>query len=80
MTFAYRSALKLADEHGCKSIVFPAIGTGIFGYSLQAATDITIKRVREKCACRSTPTWVLLKCSSDAVPQSYRYPASGFDI
>lgn len=47
---ANRSALKLAGEQGCQRIAFPAIGTGIFGYLLQAATDIAIKNgPRELC-------------------------------
>ena len=77
---AYESTPKCADEHDCQSIAFKAISTGIFGYLLQAATDIAIKTVRENCACRSTPTRVIFKCFSDEVLESYRHSASGFDI
>lgn len=34
---AYASAIRLAAEHGCTSIAFPAISTGIYGYPLQEA-------------------------------------------
>jgi O-acetyl-ADP-ribose deacetylase len=34
---AYSSALRLAAAHGCKSIAFPAISTGIYGYPLEEA-------------------------------------------
>ncbi len=34
---AYASAIAVAAEHGCKSIAFPAISTGIYGYPLEAA-------------------------------------------
>lgn len=34
---AYASALKVAAENGCRSIAFPAISTGIYGYPLREA-------------------------------------------
>lgn len=34
---AYRSAMQLAAEYGCRSIAFPAISTGIYGYPLEEA-------------------------------------------
>jgi len=41
----YRCALQLADDHGLKSIAFPAISTGIFGYPLEAATRVALAAV-----------------------------------
>lgn len=37
---AYRASLELARVHQCRSIAFPAISTGIFGYPLREATEI----------------------------------------
>ncbi len=34
---AYAAAMRLAAENGCRSIAFPAISTGIYGYPLEAA-------------------------------------------
>ncbi len=28
----YRESLRLAEAHGCRTLAFPAIGTGIYGY------------------------------------------------
>ena len=36
----YRSALALAQENGCRSIAFPAISTGAYGYPADAAAKI----------------------------------------
>jgi len=36
------NALKLADEHGLKSIAFPAISTGIFGFPIQRCAEIML--------------------------------------
>ena len=42
----YRNSLTLASEHALKSIAFPAISTGIFGYPLEAAARTAIDTVR----------------------------------
>ena len=46
----YRHALELAEEHQLKSIAFPAISTGIFGYPLADATRIALSTVAEEIA------------------------------
>jgi O-acetyl-ADP-ribose deacetylase (regulator of RNase III) len=42
----YRNSLGCADELGAKSIAFPAISTGIFGYPPEAAAQIAVETVR----------------------------------
>jgi O-acetyl-ADP-ribose deacetylase len=44
---AYRRCLEVADDLGATSLAFPAISTGIFGYPLEAATDIAVATVRD---------------------------------
>lgn len=43
---AYRSTLAVAKAEGLRSIAFPAISTGIFGYPLRAATRVAVSAVR----------------------------------
>jgi O-acetyl-ADP-ribose deacetylase len=43
----YRRCLELAREHSVKSIAFPAISTGIYGFPSQRAANIAIQTVRE---------------------------------
>lgn len=42
---AYRSALELAVEHGLRSVAFPAISCGVYGYPLDEAAAISISVV-----------------------------------
>ena len=48
----YRRSLEVADELGAKSVAFPAISTGIYGYPPEEAARIAVETVR------STPTEV----------------------
>lgn len=43
----YRNSLKVAVENGCKSIAFPNISTGVYGYPKQQAAQIAISSVAE---------------------------------
>ena len=43
---AYRKCLELAGEHGAKSISFPAISMGVYGYPPDEAAEIAIRTVR----------------------------------
>ncbi|HOB73108.1 MAG TPA: O-acetyl-ADP-ribose deacetylase [Phycisphaerae bacterium] len=43
----YRTALKLAVENGCRSIAFPAISCGVYGYPLEEAARIAFHEVIE---------------------------------
>lgn len=41
----YRTCLRLADEHAEKSIAFPAISTGVYGYPAADAAQIAVREV-----------------------------------
>ena len=43
----HTEALRLADELGARSIAFPAISTGAYGYPLDEAAAVAIRAVRE---------------------------------
>ena len=43
----YKNSLKLAMQHGIKSIAFPAISTGIYGYPMEEAARVAIKAIAD---------------------------------
>ena len=47
LSSATRNALKLADEHGLKSIAFPAISSGIFGFPIRRCAAIMLRTTVE---------------------------------
>jgi O-acetyl-ADP-ribose deacetylase (regulator of RNase III) len=42
----YRRALEVADEVGARSVAFPAISTGIYGYPPEEAASIAVETLR----------------------------------
>lgn len=44
---AYRNSLMLAWDQGIRSIAFPAISTGVYGYPKEEAAKIAVKTCRE---------------------------------
>lgn len=41
----YHGALKIAKDHGCKSILFTPIATGTLGFSMQKAAKVAVDTV-----------------------------------
>lgn len=69
----YRNALRLASERGLRSIAFPAISTGIYGYPLEEATSVAVTTIRELLRAPSSIETVVFACFSDEVLSAYRH-------
>ena len=70
----YRSSLRLAVEHGVRSIAFPAISCGVYGYPVDAATRIAVREVSE---FRGPIDRVIFVCFGDDVCAAYEHSLAG---
>jgi O-acetyl-ADP-ribose deacetylase (regulator of RNase III) len=61
----YGRSLALAEEHELRSIAFPAISTGAYGYPIEAATRIAVETVRDSLERPSSLELVRFVCFSD---------------
>ena len=60
----YRKSLKIAIEQGIKTIAFPSISTGVYGYPIESAARIAVDTVREVVKKPSSLEEVIFCCFS----------------
>lgn len=56
----YLNSLRLAAEHGVRTIAFPAISCGVYGYPIEAAARIAVANCRAALASPGAPDEILL--------------------
>ncbi len=60
----YRRSLEVAQENGVKTIAFPAISTGVYGYPLDKATEVAVTAVRNFLKDQQSLIEVIFCCFS----------------
>jgi O-acetyl-ADP-ribose deacetylase (regulator of RNase III) len=66
----YRSCLDAAQEYGIRSIAFPSISTGAYGFPVERAVIIALREIGE--ALRRDPSLeVTIACFDDRTLQAY---------
>ncbi|MGC8774489.1 MAG: O-acetyl-ADP-ribose deacetylase [Chlorobaculum sp.] len=68
----YRDSLTLALEHHCRSIAFPSISTGIYGYPIEQAAAIATATVKASLTDESGIEEVIFCCFSEQDFDVYR--------
>ena len=68
----YRRSLQLAMENDVRSIAFPAISCGVFGYPIDAAVKVALAEVRAWVAESALPDRIVFCCYSNAMERAYR--------
>lgn len=76
LTRCYQNALSLAAQQGCKTVAFPAISAGVYGYPLAQAARIAIATVKNFLINHPLPEQVSLVCFSDRAYQQYQAVAA----
>ena len=61
----YRKSLALAEEHGCETIAFPCISTGVYQFPVERAAGIAVKTVKEYLESAKKITHVVFVCFDD---------------
>lgn len=59
---AYRSCLRLADQHGLESIAFPSISTGVYGFPKEPAARIALREIRSFLEGETSLHTIVLAC------------------
>lgn len=67
----YLNSLKLAIENKIKTIAFPAISTGVYGFPLEQATQIAIKTVNNFIQSDKSIQRVIFVCFDQTTYQTY---------
>lgn len=68
----YRNSSKLADENGIKSIAFPSISTGAYGFPIKLASKIAVECVRESIRTLKGIERVVFVCFSQSDYETYK--------
>ncbi|PAM93615.1 RNase III inhibitor, partial [Flavobacterium sp. IR1] len=58
----YKNSLKLAVENNCRTIAFPNISTGVYGYPKKQAAEVAVKAVSGFLAETNRPEKVVFVC------------------
>jgi O-acetyl-ADP-ribose deacetylase (regulator of RNase III) len=74
---AYKSSLEVAAEKGVKSIAFPSISTGVYGYPIRAAAAVALKTVIEFVEARKGIDLVRFVLFSESDLTVYKETLSG---
>ena len=68
----YRSCLELAECHHLKSVDFPSISTGVYGYPLEQAAKVALQTITAYLAAHELPEQVRMVCHTEAAAKIYR--------
>ena len=68
----YEAALRLAAENGVRTIAFPSISTGIYGYPPEEACPIAVDAVRAWLRGHELPERVVFCCFGADAAELYR--------
>lgn len=69
---SYRNSLRLAEEHGCRSVAFPSISTGVYAFPLELAASIALTTIRDFLDTAAVVETVTMVCYDPQTLAAYR--------
>lgn len=67
----YRSCFALAREHDVRTLAFPAISCGVYGYPIKEAVEIAVLETRAELVRSLRVEKVIFACFGDEVYEAY---------
>jgi O-acetyl-ADP-ribose deacetylase (regulator of RNase III) len=68
----HRRAIELAEEHGCRSVAFPAISTGAYGYPVELAAPVAITATKDALGAHPSVELARFVLRDEATLEPYR--------
>jgi O-acetyl-ADP-ribose deacetylase (regulator of RNase III) len=75
----YRRSLELAVAHGCRTVAFPAISTGVYGYPKDDAATVAVHAVAGFLRGSDFPQNVIFCCFDEPAAALHREAISSLD-
>lgn len=69
---SYRNSLRLAEGHGCRSVAFPSISTGVYAFPLELAAPIALTTIRDFLDTAAVVETVTMVCYDPQTLAAYR--------
>ena len=77
LAYCYRESLRLAAEHTCETIAFPAISCGVYGYPLDQAAQVSLATVIDCLAVADRPRKAIWCLFDERAHDAYKTALAG---
>lgn len=74
---AYRNSLAVAEENGLRSVAFPSISTGVYGYPMEEAARVALRAITEYLEGGSSITSVRIVLFGSEAMEAWKRAFSG---
>jgi len=69
---SYRNSLNLAATHGCETVAFPSISTGVYHFPLAVAAEIALRTLRDTALTTAQNVQLIqIVCFDDQTKKAY---------